>query len=159
MCNWSRNPPPDARSCQLPAFTTISQPDKHRFCLSLFHCNWGIRLSSLHHLSEELINPFLIISDNEQSDDLLSWLFYLVTTTWPVHSSCRQGDHLPLSQEDWSVWFMPLTSHLRVYNKSRQTTPAEHKSDDYVAHHLMVTGSPWCCNFKCMCSLTRLNWY
>lgn len=138
--------PPDARSHQLRAFSVMgvssSQPDEQGFCLSLLGVQVIVSTEPLRRSDQPLHGrPWCCAVCWPPPMVLLPGNIALL----PGHSSCRQEDHLPLPQQDWSLWTVSyiLLGVKRVYNTStsRQVCPAEYNS-------LTVTGSPCCSNFS-----------
>lgn len=99
--------PPDARSQQLRAFSisgiSNSQPDEHRFCLSLLGVQIILSAQPLRRSGQPLSGcpwcsavcwppPMVLLPGNR--------------APLPGHSSCGQEGHLPLPQQDWSLWIV-----------------------------------------------------
>ena len=151
--------PPVARSHLFLACTImevpICQPGEQRFSGSFLRSTWAFRLLCLQNLWEDLIDPFLIISDAVQSADLLPSSF-LPSFTWghSFSTSAQVLQERPSPPSSGRLELVISASYMllvvkRVYNMStsRQICPAEYKSTDGAAHQLMVTGSSWCSNF------------
>lgn len=113
--------PPDARSHQLRAFSILgisnSQPDEHRFSLPLLGVQVTLSAEPLRRTDEPLLGcpwccavcwppPMVLLPGN--------------TAPLPGHRSCGQEGHLPLSQQDWSLWIVSyiLLGVKRVCNMS-----------------------------------------